>query len=240
MTPSFLGGYYRDYRDYRDQHQTGPEKFSLRWSGQRLIQRLSSLRQSVRQRGRKLQVSSPPAPAPETNPDQDRVYFRGFSGVSAHPTAPPRRRKSSSKLTRSLSLNSSRDVIRGRPGGLARIEELYPDCPRTPIYAVVDLTKKRKRERESNLPDLVTRGVSQSPDHTPHLTDTTEEKTNKMVKSHSANHSPTNGELLLDNEIVPAKTKSGHKKRKHKKKREEAEHGVTFTGHKGKRPGMEI
>ena len=120
-----------------------------------MIQRLSSLRQSVRQRGRKLQVLPAPPP-PETNPDNDRVFFRGFSGVSAHPTAPPRRKKSSSKLSRSFSLSSSRDLIQGRGGGLTRIEELYPDCPRTPIYAVVDLSKKRRRE--TNLPDLVTRG----------------------------------------------------------------------------------
>ena len=132
---------------------------------------------------------------------------------------------------------------RGGPlcvGGLTRIEELYPDCPRSPIYAVVDLTKKRKRP--TNLPDLVTLGgltVSQSSDK--YLTNiTTEEKTNKMVKSHSANNSPTyaNQELLLlDNEIAPAKTKHSQKKRKHKKKREDAERGVTFTEHKGNRPG---
>ena len=111
---------------------------------------------------------------------------------------------------------------------------------------MVDLSKKRKRE--SNLPDLVTRGgldsvvvVSQPsdkypPDDTADLTVTTEEKTNKMVKSHSATNSPTcgNQELVLDNAVVPTKTKPGHKKRKHKKKREEAEHGVSF---KGNRPG---
>ena len=211
----------------------------MRWSGQRLIQRLSSLRQSVRQRGRRLQVPPGPPP-PETNPDKDRVFFRGFSGVSAQPTAPPRRKKTSTKLCRSLSLSSSRDLVGGRVGGLTRIEELYPDCPRTPIYAVVDLTKKRKRP--SNLPDLVTPGgqvVSEPSDK--YLTNiTAEEKTDRMVKSHSANNSPTyaNQDLLLDNENVPAgKTKHGHKKRKHKKKREDAEHGVTFTEHRGNRPG---
>ena len=91
---------------------------------------------------------------------------------------------------------------------------------------MVDLSKKRKREREANLPDLVTQPG---------------EKTDKMVKSHSANNSPTYVRqelLLLDNEIAPAKTKVHHKKRKHKKKREEAEHEVAFyTGQKGKRPG---
>ena len=214
---------------------------SLRWGGERLLQRLSSLRQSVRQRARKPPSQKFPPP-PESNPDSDRVFFRGFSGVSAQPTAPPRRKKSSSKLSRSLSLSSSRDLNPGRGGGggLTRIEELYPDCPRTPIYAVVDLSKKRKRE--SNLPDLVTRVPP--PDTT--LTDltlglTTEEKTNKMVKSHSANNSPTyvSRELLLDNEIAPAKTKVHHKKRKHKKKREEAEDdGEAFIGQRGKRPGM--
>ena len=204
---------------------------SLRWGGERLLQRLSSLRQSVRQRARKPPSQKFPPP-PESNPDSDRVFFRGFSGVSAQPTAPPRRKKSSSKLSRSLSLSSSRDLNPGRGGGggLTRIEELYPDCPRTPIYAVVDLSKKRKRE--SNLPDLVTR---------PGDGLTTEEKNNRMVKSHSANNSPTyvSRELLLDNEIAPAKTKVHHKKRKHKKKREEAEDdGEAFIGQRGKRPGM--
>ena len=210
----------------------------MRWSGQRLIQRLSSLRHSVRKRARKLPVVPPPPP--ETNLDNDRVFFRGFSGVTAHPTAPPRRRKTS-KLTRSFSLRSSRE------GGLSKIEELYPDCPRVPIYAVVDLSKKRRRE--TNLPDLVTRTgledipAGSEPDDTTttssHLSESGEEKTNKMVKSHSANNSPTyaNHPLLLDNEMAAAKTKSGHKKRKHKKKREELEHGVTFTGLKGNRPG---
>jgi len=96
------------------------------------------------------------------------VFFRGFSGVNkveyeapcsppgallrdkySQPTAPPRQKRPKNKSTRSLSLTDA-DIIteavtRGRT---LRIEEIYPDFPRsTPIYAVVDKSKKRGANR---------------------------------------------------------------------------------------------
>ena len=230
------GGYYT-----RDTRPTS-EKFSLRVSGLRFLQRLNSLRQSARRREK---PGKPVSPETSDHPDSDRVFFRGFSGVSAQPRAPPRRRKANllkPKLSRSRSLTYS-DILKPRSGpGLGRIEELYPDIPRTPIYAAVDLSKKRRRD----LPDLVTLppdGVGEegdivTPNSDKEITDddptkeiTTEEETNKMVKSHSASNSPS-WEVQLDN--GPSQT---HKKKKHKKKKEKREeyYEENVSGHM--RPG---
>ena len=117
---------------------------------------------------------------------------------------------------------------------LPQIEELYPDFPRCPIYAVVDRSKKRRRD----LPDLVTRAPGGAGGSGGSVTDldevsqlevtqsdreiTTEEDSNKMVKSHSATNSPSYyGEL--DNELVTQHKARHHKKKKHKKKKEEKE-----------------
>ena len=185
----------------------------------------------------------PLPPLSPSHPDTDRVFFRGFSGVSAQPRAPPRRKKPKAPaVSRSLSLTYS-NVILPRAGGLQRIEELYPDFPRCPIYAAVDRSKKRRRD----LPDLVTGpdgGVEEERDldNISQVTDreitdddisartvTTEEDSNKMVKSYSANNSPTYaGEL--DNRVSHHdKPQHHHKKKKHKKKREVDRQDI-FTG----------
>ena len=111
--------------------------------------------------------------------DSDKIFFRGFSGTDKvspygssfpkpQPTAPPRRKKSTRRLRRSFSLNYG-DIAN------KNVDELYPDRPRnTPIYAVVDRSKKKFRPQcqsnsqnkqaetslnvktdEQNLPDVV-------------------------------------------------------------------------------------
>ena len=110
---SYLGGYYRDTRDPPPLSQ----KFNLRASGQRFLQRLTSLRHSVRRRERTRPTG--PLPPTESNPDTDRVFFRGFSGVSARPTAPPRRRKPKARVSRSQSLSCA-DIVSPGTRGLSK------------------------------------------------------------------------------------------------------------------------
>jgi len=144
-----LGDYYKTHQPHHTKFQ-----FSLKSSGQRFLQRLHSLRQAFNPKP-EIRVF----PVPDSR-DSDRVFFRGFSGVNkveyeapcnppgehySQPTAPPRQKRPKNKSTRSLSLTDA-DIItaavsKGRP---LRIEDIYPDFPRsTPIYAVVDKTKKR-------------------------------------------------------------------------------------------------
>ena len=66
-----LGGYYHNGGD------SHPGKLGyLKSSGRRLLQRLSSVRRSLRPR------TDLPPPLPQDPSDEDRVFFRGFSAVS--------------------------------------------------------------------------------------------------------------------------------------------------------------
>ncbi len=77
-----------------------------------------------------------------------------------HPQPPPRRRKrpprpppppqSSSSLKRALSLTDAHFIAQAvYEGDAGLIEELYPDFPRsTPIYAVVDFSKKKRNRQQ--------------------------------------------------------------------------------------------
>ena len=91
---------------------------------------------------------------------EDTTYERLDTPHKPHPTAPPRRKR----VTRSFSLTIGDIVTKS-------VDDLYPDRPRgTPIYAVVDLSKKRNRFKSDenrnnsseptkidfNLPDLIT------------------------------------------------------------------------------------
>jgi len=149
---------------YKSQPVTPKFQFNLKTSGQRFLHRLQSLRQTFKS---KQEIKVFPVP---DSADGDRVFFRGFSGINKadyeaprksvgsdyrgkyqlhSPTAPPRQKRGRSKPARSLSLTDA-DIIteavsRGRS---ARIEDIYPDFPRsTPIYAVIDKSKKRGANR---------------------------------------------------------------------------------------------
>merc|ERR1712142_911208 len=149
--------------DYYKSQPIQPKfQFKLKSSGQRFLQRLHSLRQAFQPK-QEIKVF----PVAESG-DSDRVFFRGFSGTHKveyeapyspsglhvrdkyrQPTAPPRHRRPKIKPARSLSLTDadiiSDAVTRRRP---VRIEEIYPDFPRsTPIYAVIDKSKKRGANR---------------------------------------------------------------------------------------------
>ena len=173
--------------DYYKQGPSQPptpsqSKFNLRLrdTGRRFLQRLSSLRQSVKKPKQDNLKFFPPPLAENNFDDSDKIFFRGFSATDKvspyessfykpQPTAPPRRKKST-RLKRSFSLTYG-DIAANRT-----VDELYPDRPRnTPIYAVVDKSKKKFRPQcqsnsqnkqsettlnvktdENNLPDVVT------------------------------------------------------------------------------------
>ena len=162
------GGYYRQEPQPQFAAPLSPRLKTIKNTGLKFLKRLSNIRQSVKKQTRQDHYFPPsPSQAPTNFDDSDKIFFRGFSatdGVTydsvAAPTAPPRRRKS--RLTRSFSLTYG-DIISNKA-----INELYPAFPRsTPIYAVVDKSKKKSRltetteeifqlKSEPNLPDLVT------------------------------------------------------------------------------------
>merc|ERR1712110_321105 len=147
-----LGGYYKQQSPEAVTGFPQSPRFNFRETGLRFLQRLSGLRQSVkRSRVSHQDQARLPPPSPGQFDDSDRVFFRGFSGADKlgeyeaarlrpQPTAPPRRKKS--KLTRSFSLTYGDIVVK------KSIDELYPAVPKnTPIYAVVDITKKKYRPK---------------------------------------------------------------------------------------------
>ena len=270
------GGYYRQEPQLTSP-PLSPRLNNLKTTGLKLLKRLSHLRQSVKKQ-RQQESVFPHQPGSNNFDDSDKIFFRGFSATncSAHhyervqpqPTAPPRRKRN--RVTRSFSLSYG-DIISNK-----QISELYPAFPRsTPIYAVVDKTKKKSRLKvqevgsnrsEPNLPDLVTltevrrdsvkslhsqstledikevslaahdadditEETNETDNETVYLTDdvdddttvttATEEDTN-MVKSESANNSPS---LISDPYVAAQLYKSKHqKKKKNKKKKDDIVH----------------
>ena len=165
---------------YKSEPVAQKSKFNLKTSGLKFLQRLNSLRQSFKSK-QEIKVF----PVPDSS-DSDRVFFRGFSGVYKddyeaarrrpgsqlitgsqfhQPTAPPRKKRPKTKLTRSLSLTDAEFITQAVAGGEAdKIEEIYPDFPRsTPIYAVIDRSKKKGKNRcEKSEDDTALRQIRRS------------------------------------------------------------------------------